>query len=144
MRHRGATSAWAWTLLVPISAWSAEPSPDTTRWLCRDNGRMELACRATAAPASHRVSADAIVALQGLPPLVRDIRLRPRAWRTRELLIPLFNQPIELDHTRHLAQAVLCGTSDRCTAVITDATAGGTIDWAEFADAHDPLLAQSD
>lgn len=126
-------------LTLGIVAAAAEPAAvDATLWRCHDNGHQELACTVQHAGAPQ-------VPPTGLPPIVRDLRARPAAWRARTLMIPLFNQPYPDSPLQQLAHAVLCGTQGRCRVQLVAAdTAQPHTGWADLADAHDPLLAALD
>jgi hypothetical protein len=144
MWHRNAALALIW---AGSSAALAETEPPTRDWLCVNNGRAELACSlVSAVPAAsiHALDPPAGAGLQGLPPIVRELRGRANQWRGRRLLIPMFNEPYEPEHARELAQAVLCGASARCIARVVTQDASGASDAADFADTNDPLLASFD
>jgi len=141
---RQALHAFVWIGVAFIGHARADEAP-ITYWQCKDDGHLQLACsvQRVAAPL---LSAATAAPADALPPIVRQIRERPGEWRQRVLWIPLHNHPFDLDHVRELAQAVLCGPRSDCIARVVgaDAQDDTPVDWADFADAHDPLLAQND
>jgi hypothetical protein len=131
-----ALSLWA---LVSCGATAAEPDA-LTQWLCVDNGETALRCRVHRISAPFSAPAAVATLADRLPPIVRELRERPLAWRDRPVMIPMFNQPFDTSHVRQLAQAVLCGPRSDCVARVAAPGATEPNDWLAFADAHDPLL----
>ncbi len=131
---RLALHAFVWIGVAFIGHAHADETP-ITQWQCKDDGHLHLACSVQRVSASLPSTATPTPA-DALPPIVRQIRERPSAWRQRVLRIPLHNHPFDLDHVRELAQAILCGPRSDCVARVIGADAPD--------DAHDPLLAQTE
>jgi hypothetical protein len=148
MGLRSAALALLGTSIIMPMASAAEPTLPATVWLCRDSGHQSLACTVQRAASTPALPLSSAITdrpdLAGLPPIVREIRQRPAAWRARTLFIPLYTVPYGSDHLQLLAQAVLCGAEPGCSARLGDAGAPAPDAWPEFVDDNDPLLARGD
>lgn len=127
-------------LALALVAASATAQTLNTRWHCRLDDQL-LHCRLEHATASSPTSASPD---SRLPPIVRELREQPRAWRGRAVHIPLHTLPFDDSALQPLAQAVLCGANPSCLTEVQRTPAPGTVALLDFVDAQDPLLQAAD
>jgi len=130
---------WAVVVLLGANLGAAGAADDAagdarTRWGCRV-AEQHLVCFLEQAAAAPAAAGD-----PRLPSIVRELRMRPAAWRGRTVRIPLFNEPFDDSHVQELAQAVLCGAARDCEAALGRDRWATVTAWLDFADANDPLL----
>ena len=121
------TGVFAFGLFVFLSAAHAADNAEGPRWACWYDGEQAVRCLLAR---SHITDTEARAAAVSqrfdprLPELVRTIWGSPEQLAGKNIHIPLFTDPYEMDFVRQLAEAVMCGVRKDCS-VVFDPNADG-------------------
>lgn len=126
--------AGIWLLAMFATAAAAEPvAGRATSWVCWYANGTSVACRLAAPDENMLVATDTQLqvpeggallpaGVRSLPEIVRTILQQPERLVGRTISIPLFTQARDLDFVRELAEAVMCGTRQRCRVLFFDSS----------------------
>ena len=131
-------------LVLSLAPWSAQAQ--ATQWSCWYSLDQHVTCQLLQAPvATELTDAEAVVVRMANAPsapgfTVAVLRERPYALRSLLMRIPLWTEPVDRNALGELAQAVMCGTRQDCTASYGTSPVSTLAAAAAMADAWDPLL----
>lgn len=111
--------SWLRLLLVLLAfAPLAAQADNGLQWRCWYNQQVHITCLLENLAGDGKLSPD-VQLPRNLPPIVKQMRDDPAAFRNRFVQIPLHSIPYEMEFTAMLAKATVCGSRRDCAVTFT-------------------------